>query len=225
MSNAWALPLFLNTQNKALTGWIVALLATVLYLSSNHVHVFEPTSLPMTSLDQAIPFVPHTIWIYVSEYAAIVFLYAMSRDEVNANRFVYAFTALQLVSLCIFMLWPTTYPRAQFPLPPDLDAPTRSLLTFLRGIDTPANCCPSLHVASIYLPVFFFRAEYRRMSPILWAGATAISLSTLTTKQHYAIDVAGGLVLAVVLYWFFNRVVRYRSAQARHGAEKEPSAA
>lgn len=210
MSHARALPLFLNPQNKSLTGWIVALLATILYLSSNHIHVFEPTTLPITALDEAIPFVPHTVWIYVCEYGAIVLLYARARDVVNANRFVYAFVALQVVSLCIFMLWPTTYPRTQFPLSPDLDAPTHALLTFLRSIDTPANCCPSLHVASICLPAFFFRAEHRRTLPILWAGTAAISLSTLTTKQHYVIDVVGGLVLAIVLYWFFQRIVAYR---------------
>jgi membrane-associated phospholipid phosphatase len=210
MSDAWALPLFLNKQNKAWTCGLVALLATVLYLFSNHVHVFEPVTLPVTALDTAIPFVPHTVWIYISEYWAIVLLFALSRDLVNANRFAYAFAALQVVCASMFMLWPTTYPRAQFPLPPDLDAPTRSVLAFLRSIDTPANCCPSLHVASICLPALFFRREHRSTWPLLWAGVTAIVVSTLTTKQHYVVDVIGGVIVAVVLYWFFQRVVEYR---------------
>lgn len=212
MSASWLppLPLFLNKKNKALTGWIVALSATLFYLSSNHLHVFEPTSLPITAIEQAIPFVPLTVWIYVSEYWAIVLLYAMAKDDTNANRFVYAYTSLQVVSFVIFMLWPTTYPRAEFPLPPEVDAATRSVLTFLRQIDTPANCCPSLHVGSIYLASFLFLGERRRIFPLVFAGATAIALSTLTTKQHYLIDVAGGILMAVVLHWFFHRVVAYR---------------
>lgn len=111
VAEPFALPLFLNRRNKALTGWIVALGATIVYLVSNHVHLFTPRSLPMWALDEAIPFWPQTVWIYLSEYAVIFILFMMSKDDTNANKFLYAFASLQVVCGIIFVLWPTTYPR------------------------------------------------------------------------------------------------------------------
>jgi hypothetical protein len=204
VAESFALPLFLNKRNKALSGWIVALGATVVYQLSNHIHIFTPSSLPMWAADEAIPFWPQTVWIYLSEYAAIFILYMMSDDDTNANKFLYSFATLQV-------------------LPADVDPLTRSALSFLRQIDTPASCCPSLHVASIYLTALIFLKEQRRKFPLIFALATAITLSTLTTKQHYIIDVLLGVVLALVLYWIFNVAVRYRpatSAARRRSAQR-----
>jgi membrane-associated phospholipid phosphatase len=205
------LPLFVNKRNKAMVGWIIAMFASLIYQLSNHIHFFAPTSLPLLALDRAIPFVPQTVWIYVGEYVAIVALYMMSNDDRNVNKFVYAFTALQVAHFLIFMMWPTTYPRAAHALPAELDPATRHLMTFLRQIDTPANCCPSLHVGSIYLASFIFLDEQRQKLPIVLTIATAIAVSTLTTKQHYVIDVVLGLAMAVAIYWIFDSRVRYRA--------------
>ncbi len=218
VAEPFALPLFLNKRNKALTGWIVALGATIVYLSSNHIHLFTPRPLPMWAIDEAIPFWPQTVWIYLGEYAAIFILFMMSDDDINANKFVYSFASLQVVCGAIFVLWPTTYPRDLYALPPDVDSLTRSVLSSLRQIDTPANCCPSLHVASIYLPALIFLKEQREKFPLVFALATVIALSTLTTKQHYIIDVLLGIVMAVVLYWIFNVAVRYRPLPQRREA-------
>jgi hypothetical protein len=206
----WWLPLFITQRNKWFVGPLLAAIAVFLYLSSNHIHVFEPQMLPMWWIDRSVPFVPQTVLIYASEYLLFFVVYAMCKDVLNANKYAYSFCMLQVFSVMIFWIWPTTYPRELFPLPTGLDPITHWVFSTLRATDSPANCCPSLHVSSVYLSSFVFRDEQREKFPFFFLWATAIGLSTLTTKQHYAIDVVTGLFMAVLFHWIFHRFFNYR---------------
>jgi membrane-associated phospholipid phosphatase len=119
------------------------------------------------------------------------------------------------VSVLIFFIWPTVYPREQFPLPQDLNALTYYVFNYLRHADAPTNCCPSLHVSSVYLTSFLYLDEQRGKFPFFFGWGTLIALSTLTTKQHYLIDVVAGLMMAIVVWWIFYRVMSYRPAAER----------
>ena len=185
------------------------LIAAVAYITSNHFHIFPPVLLPMSAIDQWVPFIPQTVWIYTSEYWFFVTVYLVCKDLENVNKYLYSFLALQIFSVMIFWIWPTTYPRENFPLPNTLDSITYAVFSSLRNSDTPANCCPSLHVSSVYLSSFMFLDEQKEKFPLFFAWGTAIALSTLTTKQHYLIDVVLGLALAVIFYWVFHRLIRY----------------
>jgi membrane-associated phospholipid phosphatase len=67
-----------------------------------------------------------------------------------------------------------------------------------------------LHVSSCYLSSFVFLDEQRKKFPFFFAWATLVGVSTLTTKQHYIIDVVAGFALAVVSYWIVHRYLRYK---------------
>ncbi len=202
-------PLFVTQKNKYFAAVLFAIYASVLYLSSNHYHLFPPQYLPMWWIDRAVPFMPHFIWIYLSEYFFFVTVYFTCKDMVNLNKYLYSFGAIQTVSVIIFTLWPTTYPRELFPLPADLDYWTYTVFNNLRTTDTPANCCPSLHVSSVYLSTFIFLDEQRKKFPFFFLWGTAIALSTLPTKQHYLVDVITGLMMAVVFYFVFHKMIDY----------------
>ena len=204
-----SLPLILNKENKFLIGFIWYVMATSLYLIANRFHYFEPQMLPMSAIDTATPFWPQTVWVYTSEYIFFIFCYLSCKDVVNTNRYIYSFLFLQVVSVLIFTLWPTTFPRENFPLPENLDAATYYLFSSLRNTDTPANCCPSLHVSSVFLSSFLFLNEQRKKFPIFFIWGLLIAASTLTTKQHYLIDVVTGFLMSVLVYWIFYRVVSY----------------
>lgn len=208
------LPLFIHPDNKYLMGFFLTVLASFLYLSTNHVHLLEPRLLPMTWIDRATPFIPQTVFVYVSEYILFFAVYLTCRDRVNMNRYAYAFIALQTTSVIIFSLWPTTYPRELFPLPRNLDRATYWVFNSLRQTDTPASCCPSLHVSSVYLSSFMFLGEQKRKFPFFFLWATAIAITTLTTKQHYIVDVVTGFMMSVLFYWIFKYRVRYRDPLA-----------
>lgn len=193
------------------------LLAALLYLPANHFHLYPPQLLPFWWLDTVVPFIPETVWIYTSEYIFFIVVYITCKDMVNLNKYFYSFLVLQISSVFIFWFWPTTYPRELFPLTNDLDPLTHYVFSALRVTDTPANCCPSLHVSSVYLSSFIFLDDQKKKFPFFFLWGTAIAVTTLTTKQHYLIDVIAGLAMALVAYWVFHKYVpyRYRGAQAK----------
>lgn len=210
----FALPILITQENKYVMGSILGVLAAALYMATNHIHIFTPQLLPMTWIDQAIPFLPHTVFVYTSEYFLFLTVYLLSRDIVNLNRYAYAFLTLQMASILIFLFWPTTFPRDLYPLPENLDAFTYNVFSSLRVADTPASCAPSLHVSSVYLSSFMFLNEQRKKFPWFFLWATAIAITTLTTKQHYLIDVVSGFGMAVLFYWIFGHFFSYRARQA-----------
>lgn len=186
---------------------------TGIYMITNHFHATTPQELPFTWVDRAVPFVPETLWLYFSEYVFFTVAYVTARNTRNLNKYVYAFLSLQILSCLIFWVWPTTYPRALFPLPDNIDSVTRYFFLSLRETDTPANCCPSLHVSATFLTAFIFLRDQRRYFPFFITWAVVIALSTMTTKQHYAADVVSGLGFAMIHYWVFFRWMPYESAE------------
>ncbi len=208
-----SLPIFMTRENKNSLGLFLAAIAIGLYLPANHIHFFPPQVLPMSWIDSVVPFLPYSVWIYISEYIFFIAVYMTCKDLVNLNKYFYSFLILQIVSVFIFWVWPTTYPRQLFPLPDHLNPITHYVFTTLRATDTPANCCPSLHVSSVYLSAFIFLDDQKKKFPFFFLWGTAIAISTLTTKQHYLIDVVSGFFMALITYWIFHKYVTYRPVQ------------
>lgn len=217
--NRWALPLFLTRENKYPYGTALYFFAAAIYLVANHFHFTPPQLLERSALDISIPFIPETIWIYLSEYALFVMVFVMASNLANLNKFLYSFLCMQLVSCAIFWIYPTTYPRDLFPVPDDVGMATRYAFISLRETDTPANCCPSLHVSSVFLSAFLYIDEQRKYFLMFLVWGLAIAASTLTTKQHYAVDVVAGIAIAVVHYFVFHRWARYDRAPAPRQAD------
>ncbi len=206
------LPLMIHEKNKIKLGTVVMAWAAIIYLIPNHFPASVPHLLPFTWVDQLVPLVPWTIWIYASELILIAVSYLLAKDMENVNKYIYSFLAIQTLSCIIFVFWPTTYPRDLFPLPPDLpiESLTFQLFTSSRILDSPNNCFPSLHVSSVYLSSFIFLHEQKKKFPLFLCWATAVALSTLTTKQHYMADIVSGFTLSVFFYWLFYYKVRYK---------------
>ena len=191
-------------------GILLAGMHCILYAPSNHFHLFEPKILSFSPLDLAIPFIPITAWVYFTEYLFVVVAYLGCKNLINLNKYFYSFLVLQTVSVIIFYLWPTTYPRELFPLiSSEMDSITYWAFSSLRVADTPANCCPSLHVSSVYLSSLIFLDDQPKKFPWFFLWATAVAISTLTTKQHYLIDVVTGFGMAALCYLIFHRRFSY----------------
>jgi membrane-associated phospholipid phosphatase len=205
-----SLPLVINSKNKIWLGLILFFFSAIAYWVSNHYHFSPPQLLPMTRFDRTIPFIPWTVWIYTSEYSFFIIAYLICRNLINLNKYAYSMVFLQLVSVGIFFIWPTTYPRELFPLPNDLGHLTHWVFSTLRAGDTPDNCCPSLHCSSVFLCSFLFLQEQRKKFPLIFGWALLIAVSTLTTKQHYIVDVVAGLAMALLLHRIFYHWLRYK---------------
>jgi membrane-associated phospholipid phosphatase len=173
----------------------------VLYLVPNHLQLFPPRLLWWTAVDKGVPFLPWTVWIYFSDYLLVAAAFMLQNTWPEVWRYVKTYLSLLAVGAVIHLTWPTVFPREAFPV----DGATLSAraLDALRGVDAATSCLPSMHVAGSYLAAF----SLWRHRPAVFGGfllwATAIAASTLTTKQHYIVDILAGLFLAVALALVF----------------------
>ena len=204
------LPLFVTRGNKYVAGSLMYGLGYSLYYITNHYPVNIPQPLPLTWVDQNCPFLPYSVLIYISEYFFFAFVYILLSSYDNINRYLYSFFLLQAVSCFVFVVYPTVYPRELFPISAELPGWLQWTWGWLRMQDAPTNCFPSLHVSSVYLSAFAFLSD--RQHKLFWPffiWATAIALSTLTTKQHYLADIISGITLSIFFYWWFHRKQGY----------------
>ena len=173
----------------------------VLYLLTGRVHLGEPALLPMSVMDRRIPFLSWTIWIYHTQFFFLLIAMWTLQQTANISRTFYAVVAASLISFAIFFVYPTTLPRAEL----ITGGLTKSAFALLYSIDAPTNCLPSLHVALGWIAAMGIGEEKRRWRgwALLWAAL--ISLSTLTTKQHYLIDVLAGLCVAALCWVLAKR--------------------
>jgi membrane-associated phospholipid phosphatase len=194
---------WLERQNKLVLAVAAAVAHALLYGAPNRIHLAEPVELPMTWVDRAIPFLPQTLWLYLSAYLLVFVAFALCRRPGSSARFIFAFFTVVGLATLVHWVWPTVYPRALFPVPPEASAFTHWMMGRFREVDSPASCLPSLHVAAAFLSAFAVLGERERHAPALLAWAALIWASTLTTKQHYVVDGVAGLLLAVGVWTLF----------------------
>lgn len=163
----------------------------------------------LTAFDTKIPFMPPFVWVYHT-LIPVIFLTGILLFQ-RKNIFFGLVTSIIFagVVLCLFyVLFPAFYPREMF-----VDTTTISgwLIEMTRVIDGPHNTFPSGHVTFAWLLVFFVnlsqyvkKHQWVRIAYFSWA--TLISISTLTLKQHYIVDVISGIVLASLAYFLARRL-------------------
>ena len=159
---------------------------------------FDVTVMPLTRLDQIIPFQPHALWVYLS-----LWIYVGAGPGLQKTRREILIYALWTGALCvcglgIFYLVPT-----QVPLPV-VDRSDSSVFSMLQRVDAAGNACPSMHVAVAVFTAIRLDAVLRevrspamlRLINIVFSGL--ICYSTLAVKQHVVLDLIAGAGLGVI---------------------------
>lgn len=184
----------INIGKKWLWAAVGYLLFCAFYLLAGNLHWRPPVLLNPSRLDDAIPFVEWSIWLYHSQFFFLLLaIHLIGRAE-NLTRVFYAMAGASLLSFAIFLIYPTTIPRvAQI----DSGLAERAF-QLLYAVDPPTNCFPSLHVALATLASLAVWSERKVFGRFALLWAVLISLSTMTTKQHFFVDVIGGLLIATV---------------------------
>jgi membrane-associated phospholipid phosphatase len=113
-----------------------------------------------------------------------------------------AYLCVMLVSYAGFLLYPTVAPRGQR-LAVD-DFASWALEVFYQ-IDQPYGCFPSLHVAYSFVGAFACLRMDRTVGVVACAWAVLIAVSTVYTKQHYAIDAFVGAAIGGIAGAIFLR--------------------
>ena len=201
----------LDRQSKLAITAVLLPLYWLAYSLPNRLTADDARTLPLTALDRAVPFVPEAIWVYLPVYVFLIAAFLLPRKAPPNSQAVYAFVSMTLVGVVVHSVFPTAFERDLYPLGPALDQASRRSFEFLRSVDTPASCLPSLHVATATLAALLHVHESRRRSIAMSGWALAIAVSTLLTKQHYALDVLAGAALGLGAYLAFCEQPAFRS--------------
>jgi membrane-associated phospholipid phosphatase len=196
-----------NHQNKTIIVSFFTMVMLTLYFISGTFHIGEPRFLPLTSFEMKIPFLIDSIWIYVMMYPFLTWSLFSYRCEDNFNHLLYSFVLVAMITFIIFQLFPVGYPREFYPLP-HANTPSVNLFYKVRWIDSPMNCFPSLHVSLCYLFTFAHWSESKKAFWFSFVLTTLISISTLTTKQHYIADVVAGFILSLGVFLMVKKFTK-----------------
>ncbi|MCD8122190.1 MAG: phosphatase PAP2 family protein [Clostridiales bacterium] len=157
------------------------------------------------TLDDYIPFneyfvIPYLLWfVYVA--GSMLYFFLTNRQDYY-RECVFLFVGMT-ISLLICTLFPNgTNLRAQVETD---DSLCGRLVELIEGVDTPTNVFPSIHVYnSLGVHFSVMNSKELRSRRGICAGSfvlmVLICLSTVFLKQHSAIDVAGALILAHLIY-------------------------
>jgi membrane-associated phospholipid phosphatase len=149
---------------------------------------------------------PWTAVIYIiggAVFPVVPFLYYRSWRGIA---FVMAcVTATSLLSFAIYWSWPVSMVRPEFAG----GTVGERLMLWVFSVDKPANCFPSSHVFFSLLGAHLIdRAGVGRAERwVWWAFAAAVCVTTVTSGQHYFIDVPGGAAVAWAGYTVGYRLV------------------
>lgn len=196
----------INHKNKYTLMPVLAITFALMYTGAGVISNQNAGVLEISSFENSIPFLPWTIWIYFVLYPVYLAWALLSfRNITELNKTLFGFLLLAVISCIIFILFPLSYPRGYFPLAPGNDL-TTVIFRAMRAVDKPSNCFPSLHVGLCYLFAYGFLRKNKMKFAFSFSISTLISISTLTTKQHYIVDVLAGYGVAVAIFYLFDKM-------------------
>lgn len=185
--------------------WLKTLGATVFMMGffTIYLHVlkhpaYPVISMPLTVIDQLVPFQAATLPLYVSLWVYVTLPMAPIHTWTRLVRYGLAMAGLCLAGLVFFFFWPTAVPLL------DVDWAAHAGFAQLHSIDSAGNACPSLHVAASVCAAGWMHRQlselgadrWVRVANLLWC--VGIVYSTLATKQHVSLDVLAGTVLGLL---------------------------
>ena len=161
---------------------------------------------PSLALDESIPYVSILNLAYFSFYAYYVLIPFFANSEMQKKCAIVFSQRLFVVTIPIFVVF------LLLPVEVDLrsevhgDDVLTSLLTLIHGVDQPYNAWPSLHVGHslcVVLCAPLILNIKRSMYITLWFAWILLTISTMTTQQHYIFDVTTGILFALIAHHRF----------------------
>jgi membrane-associated phospholipid phosphatase len=199
----------------------LALFFCACYFTLQHIAIVPVHTFSPNALDLMIHFDPRWVWVYQSAYLLLTIIPWLADSRLELQRYARGFVLLSCVGFAFFLFWPVAGPRP-------VEIPADTLYRFLLRYDRATNAFPSLHVGlTTYTVLFGVRTSRGRLPSgarvafiaIAVAWCAAIDYATIATKQHFAVDVPAGALLAWVCHhWTWsgapNRQRRIAHAEA-----------
>jgi membrane-associated phospholipid phosphatase len=173
------------------------------YLGVNAVTEGRSALQPLLPYEDRIPLLTVAYPVYAAVYFQILLPLFLARTRRAFARVQLACALASLMAFAVFLIAPMPYPRP--PLLPD--GPLGALLSLEYTVDRPRCTFPSLHVAFAWLFYLGLRDEAPRWRTPLLLMAIGVSVSTVLVKQHFIVDLPGGMLLALAAWWLAGRAV------------------
>ena len=168
--------------------------------------------------DDKIPFCPYFIIPYVLWYFFLIGTVIYFAVFCPSKKEYYQYLGTLGVGMTLFLLISYVYPNGQH-LRPDLGSTGGgvfiSVIRLLYKIDTPTNIFPSMHVFNATAScIALYQNERCRKNKLFTVSqiilTISIVLSTMFLKQHSVADVMTALILNILCYQLFYRVLPAR---------------
>ena len=199
----------------ALTSALTAFFC-IPYFTLQRVVVFPVRTLPLTALDRAIAFNAQWIWAYQSVYLLLLLVPWMTTNRKQLREYASGFIMLSAVGFFCFFFQPIRGPRLD-------DEINNQMFRFLVWYDRPVNSFPSLHVGLTVYTMLVAAGLLARTVPrhirtavlcVGWLWTAVVAYSALATKQHYAVDLPAGVLLAIICHWSTSDIAQRSLAHA-----------
>ena len=157
-------------------------------------------------LDDCIPFcevfiIPYILWFL---YMPLIFILLY----LSSNKEFYRICAYEFLGMTVALFICTLFPnghslRVELPESNNIFS---ALVNLIYTSDTCTNVFPSIHTfGTIAAHICLIKSPQVKarpyIGPVSLVSATLICMSTVMLKQHSILDVIGGIVLAVALYF------------------------
>ncbi|MDP2342602.1 MAG: phosphatase PAP2 family protein [Deltaproteobacteria bacterium] len=163
----------------------------------------EPTLTPHCFVDDVVPFLPWTIYPYLTLLALAFGLPPLVRERAAFADMMRAFVVAIGTNYVVWILWPTFMPRPADPGDVTGVGPWR----WFTGFDQENNAFPSGHITIPVVAAWGVARCYPRWRWPLVVLLLLLAPSVMSTKQHTFGDLVAGLATAL---WGIAAVTGFR---------------
>lgn len=147
-------------------------------------------------LDNHVPLIPWTVWIYISYYL----LLPISVILIWNSRYIIPLLSTQIIATSLASLIWKIFPNGvSRPVIGNSSGYSFRVLELLYYHDRDCNGLPSGHILHTFISCYFLSLLFPQLWLAFYVILLAISLSTITTKQHYFLDMVTTLALTPLI--------------------------
>ena len=167
---------------------------SLVYYGTMVITPFKPHELPFTWVDREISFQGIFNYFYISFFFLLLTAIVFTRID-YARKCMMVILTNTAVAAFFFFFFPTSMRPGYYAAVGYGDQyPT----WLIHHLDRNLNCFPSLHIANAFAATFYFSLFKKAwVKRLVWCWFLLIGWSVLSTKQHYFLDVLGGMLLSL----------------------------